>query len=66
MSDTRILMDDDKPLELENKQTLVVNWIDDMNKEIYDENAEKEYEVHESCTKEESGDSSQEEAQKEE
>ncbi len=41
MSDQEILRDDDRPLKLDDKQTLAINWVEDIVDQLYDELVEK-------------------------
>jgi len=44
MTDHEVLVDNDKPLRLDARETLAVNWSDDIHDLIYDESVEKDFE----------------------
>jgi ubiquitin carboxyl-terminal hydrolase 4/11/15 len=44
MTDHEVLVDNDKPLRLDSRETLAVNWTDDIHDLIYDESVEKDFE----------------------
>jgi len=46
-----VLRDNDKPLDLNEKQTLAIVWTEDMHDKYYDDTKEKDFEQHESCKK---------------
>jgi len=49
MADQEPLMDNDKPLDLDDRQTLAINWVEEMADSFYNENAVKDFDIHESC-----------------
>jgi len=51
MNDQDVLQDDDKPLGLEDRQTLAINWTEEIVDAYYNEAGEKDWELHSSCRK---------------
>jgi len=48
MGDQEVLEDNDKPIDLDDQQTLAINWTEEMAETFYDENVAKEFDIHES------------------
>lgn len=63
MTDHEVLVDNDKPLRLDSRETLAVNWTDEIHDLIYDESVEKDFEYDPSYRKQQSNSQEREQEQ---